>query len=135
MNLFDGDYKMSQQERVEADRSRAVDEAYLAKEQAANVESFGVSPQVREEACEKARKARAVADNYYPDRDDLIASTVDEVAPVIAEAAYKEAKARIEGLNMQTGYLSGINLNNPSEVQQATLDAALAAIDKEGEDK
>lgn len=91
---------------------------------------FGVSLQVREEACEAVK---AAMDVWIPSPVEgaAVSHFVDAAVPVIAGAAYKagqeEAKARIEDRK-----IIGAKQRTSIAFNKA-LDAALAAIDKEGE--
>lgn len=108
---------------------------------------FGVSLQVREEACEAAEEARkGVGRGMHVNtsrgyREQENQAIVDAAIPVIAEAAYKagleEAKARIRAAINEIDWDRGLPELVVSQEQEDAFRtfrrAALAAIDKEGE--
>ena len=102
---------------------------------------FGVSPQVREEACEKARSEWVAGGFDMSHADWELRPLVDAAIPVIAEAAYKagleEAKARIRAAINEIDWDRGLPELVVSQEQEDAFRtfrrAALAAIDKEGE--
>lgn len=100
---------------------------------------FGVSPQVREEACEAGW---AKTQPYGPTLSRTeVGDVVDAAIPVIAQAAYKagleEAKARIRAAINEIDWDRGLPELVVSQEQEDAFRtfrrAALAAIDKEGE--
>ena len=104
---------------------------------------FGVSPQVREEACEKARSEWVAGGFDMSHADWELRPLVDAAIPVIAEAAYKagleEAKARIRAAINEIDWDRGLPELVVSQEQEDAFRtfrrAALAAIDKEGENR
>jgi len=94
---------------------------------------FGVSPQVREEACEKGVYAVENAPLPAVTPRTYVREVVDAAIPVIAGAAYKEAKARIEAVPNPHQFAGPVVRNAHREGFAQGIRAALAAIDKEGE--
>jgi hypothetical protein len=92
---------------------------------------FGVSLQVREEACEAAMEARKEYPGVFPGVDLY----VDAIAPVIAGAAYKAGLLRArEVVEAERDRMKALARKwRTTGVEARALDAALAAIDKEGE--
>lgn len=108
---------------------------------------FGVSLQVREEACEAAigalRGPRMVLNDARSRQRQDAELSIDAAIPVIAGAAYKagleEAKARIRAAVNEIDWDRGLPELVVSQEQEDAFRtfrrAALAAIDKEGEDR
>ena len=115
---------------------------------------FGVSPQVREEACEKARSEWVAGGFDMSHADWELRPLVDAAIPVIAGAAYRagreEARKAVEDWAYENYHedveleVGGPDTGEPMDdyrtertevVALKDLVAALAAIDKEGENR
>ena len=109
---------------------------------------FGVSPQVREEACEKARSEWVAGGFDMSHADWELRPLVDAAIPVIAGAAYKEGLLKalkvMEAAQRLVDTINGMEKGaekmggqwyfpDPVLEDRDALRAALAAIDKEGE--
>lgn len=152
MGLFDGDYKMTAQSQREAEVSRGADEAYAAQGElhapVTHTPDHGITPEVREEACEAAigalRGPRMVLNDARSRQRQDAELSIDAAIPVIAGAAYKagleaerekltDFRVRLEDLT------AGMSMDPrmPKEAISAlrSFISEVAAIDKEGEER
>ena len=93
---------------------------------------FGVSPQVREEACEAVMAANYVGGSGNPKFRRLIRKDLEEAFPIIAEAAVKAERERIRSEIPRIKAEVNAAFDYPQAANIA-LGSVLAAIDKEGE--